>query len=1088
MRVDVIGPLSVRDGSGGSVSVGGSLPQRLIALLVAGGRSGVAVDRLVDALWSGDAPATALASLRNTVSRLRSRCGLSVEHVDGRYRLGAAIDTDLWELERLAASGDIDASMPPWRGAPFDGFEDLPSLLIERERVAETYAAHLELIATSALDDDVLRRSVAGLRTLLATDPLRESAVVACAVAMYRLGRQSDALRLVRDAVSTIREQTGLEPSGRLGDVEQAILQRRIDPMISIVDGVDARRVGERSEAPRERLDPILGELGRDVFIGRETEVASLLHAVKRGRDLPASLVLVRGEAGIGKTWLLAEFARRATSEGFAVAYGRSDPSGALPLQCWSELVRSLGGLVPSAELRAAVGDLAPSAERLCPGLVGGLDGPMPTSGDAVSERNRLNEACARIVRAVARSTMCVLVLDDLQWLTVEDVAILRHVIATARNAVVVGAIRIGEPSSQTMSAALRDELAAPRGVEIELDGLAEPDVAELVEQLGGSRFDAHDLRRITRRTAGSPLAIGQIMRTVPEGAGLPFVDELMTPSSGDALVVAGATAVLDRLPSSARDVLAVVAVVGIDATLQDVSTLTRHGVDEVIDRLESAFRSNLLLSRGDTVSFSHAVYRDALYDEMPSPRRERLHALLAETSTSIAPPQRCYHALAGSAHLAASAIAASVRAAVDWLTERGSFTSTFDLVDRVLRRSEIVAGDTDLRLDLMRVRARCALVSGETEAARAEYEEVARDALRAGLSRHAAQVAIEYDDFGRTMSALSPRFELLTEALGLDGLSEGLRVEVAAERINEGFFYGRTRGRDETVALRAESATVLADAERLAADRSDAERPLVAALNARHMALLADPPARTGDPRDDRVALSSSLLDAARRLGDPVYLGVAFQDRLHDLLQLGRIDEAEDLLAEYWQLVARCRLPRVRWMGHMMSSAVGRVTGDVEGADAELDEMVRIGLEHGYVDTEPCRLAHRIVEALDSGDTAHLLDEIEPVMTGFFLPEWRLIHAIARADSGDTESADAVAADFWNGYDDWPRNVFWQTSLAFAAHLLARVDGHDELRARVRSELSDFGDADIVIGAVVCVLGPAASSAARCTVRATGG
>jgi DNA-binding SARP family transcriptional activator len=239
MHYRVLGPLEVSDDEGRRVDVGGRQPRVLLAvLLVAGGRR-VTVDALADAIWGEEPPASAMGTLQSYVSRLRRRLGAEqLTWDDAGYQLDVAgQQVDARRFEALAEEGRalLAAGRPEearavlaeaealWRGPALADFADL--------EFAMGPAARLEQRRLSAIEDRLAadlalgrHASVVGeLAELVSANPLREGLQVQLALALYRSGRQAEALRSLADACRILREELGIEPSRELRNLESAI-------------------------------------------------------------------------------------------------------------------------------------------------------------------------------------------------------------------------------------------------------------------------------------------------------------------------------------------------------------------------------------------------------------------------------------------------------------------------------------------------------------------------------------------------------------------------------------------------------------------------------------------------------------------------------------------------------------------------------------------------------------------------------------------------------------------------------------------------------------------------------------------------
>lgn len=290
MEFRLLGPLEVLDGDGRPRSVRGSKPRALLALLLL--REGrVATDeRLIDELWGDDPPPTARAALQMHVSALRKALGPEVVvRRDGGYALplgGHALDVQRFETlvetarsaQPARAAAAAREALDLWRGEPE---ADAPRLSgLRRDALEARLRAELELGRAGEL--------VPELRELVASDPLHEPLRALLALALYRAGRQAEALDELARARETLVEELGLEPGPELQRLQRAILVQ--DPALA-----PAAATVPRLPAAATPL------VGRD---GELAEIAALL-------DGGARLLTLTGPGGIGKTSLALEALRR---------------------------------------------------------------------------------------------------------------------------------------------------------------------------------------------------------------------------------------------------------------------------------------------------------------------------------------------------------------------------------------------------------------------------------------------------------------------------------------------------------------------------------------------------------------------------------------------------------------------------------------------------------------------------------------------------------------------------------------------------------------------------------------------------------
>jgi DNA-binding SARP family transcriptional activator len=254
LQFRILGPLEVRRG-GKPIPIAGPRRRLLLALLLFRANETVPSDELVEDLWDGRAPRAAKASLHNQVARLRKLLGSdAVETHSSAYRLEVAPNQlDLSRFERLldesrSAAPEIRAeklreALVEWRGPPLSDVPSAGALQIEILRLEELRLVALEDRVESDLDLGEGAELVPELESLVEHHPLRERLWGHLMLALYRSGRQAEALDTYRRAHATLVEKLGIEPGPTLKELQRAILvqdRRVLDP------GGDSRELIER--------------------------------------------------------------------------------------------------------------------------------------------------------------------------------------------------------------------------------------------------------------------------------------------------------------------------------------------------------------------------------------------------------------------------------------------------------------------------------------------------------------------------------------------------------------------------------------------------------------------------------------------------------------------------------------------------------------------------------------------------------------------------------------------------------------------------------------------------------------------------
>ena len=376
--------------AGRPADVGGSKRQALLAMLALRQGRVVEVDALVDGLWGEELPAAPRNALHHHIARLRAALGEEsiVGSADGYALKGARVDAVRFEellAETRAALRDGDAAaaadavasaLALWRGPALQGLTGTAWFSAEARRLEALRVDALEEQFEAALALGEHRELVPALRAALADNPFRERLWGQLMLALYRSGRQADALETFQEARRVLADELGLEPGPELRRLQEAILAH--DPAIAAVPVVRRRR----GNLPAPSTS----------FVGREEELAQVAGLLHEHR-----LVTLTGPPGVGKSRLAVEAARSLEHEfpdgiwlvDLARAGGAADAvrllahavdvRGADPLARVTSRLRDAGALVVLDACEHVLDEAARIASTLlagCPARAGAGDEP----------------------------------------------------------------------------------------------------------------------------------------------------------------------------------------------------------------------------------------------------------------------------------------------------------------------------------------------------------------------------------------------------------------------------------------------------------------------------------------------------------------------------------------------------------------------------------------------------------------------------------------------------------------------------------------------------------------------------------------
>ena len=655
LRLTLLGGFEVRLLAGDALSLPTKKAQALLAYL--GLRPGQTHqrDKLAALLWGERSDAHARDGLRHALSALRKALpGVKPPSllVEGQTLAlnPVGMEVDVATFERCVREGAPEAlqqAAEVYRGDLLLGFtvnEPLFEewLVAERERLRELALEGLAKLLAHQQSAGPKQSAVQTALRLLTLDPLQEPVHRAVMRLYAHLGRRGAALRQYQLCVGVLQRELRVEPEAETRHLYEEILRRPIQ------GDVGRGTVRPGMEDDRLPAPSLTGALSTPL-IGREAEVSRLRRALADARAGSGRLVEIRGEAGIGKTRLIAEIANEASRLGVQLLMGRCYESDQiLPFGPWVDALRTSG----VTRERALMDQLAPPwhAElvSLLPEVhVSGLPAPR-------DNQLRLFEGVARLMERLSASRPVLLVLEDIHWADEMSLRLLAFVtrrIEQWRVLVLITAREEELADAPTVRNALTQLGRESHAISLGLPPLSRTDTVRLVRSLSGVASDAERLAHIEeqvwRVSEGSPFITVETTRALEDGSIVSDSATLPVAHRVRDLIAWR----LERLSERARDVAAVAAVIGREFDLRLLQRAAQIGEAVAAKAIEELVRRRALHGVGERFDFTHELVQAVVYDQLLPARRKILHRRVGEALEDLNRENLEPHALALGIH-----------------------------------------------------------------------------------------------------------------------------------------------------------------------------------------------------------------------------------------------------------------------------------------------------------------------------------------------------------------------------------------------------------------------------------------------------
>ena len=732
-------------------------------------------EHLAALLWPESNPDRSRASLRSTLNRLQSSLGqaggqahtslLSIDQNALTLRPNGSLDLDLRSVESAYAQARAERARraPPqgstslpvlqhavafYRGDFLAGFSlgDAPGFDDWTDLQREVWRRRLGLILDRLSEIQFGRGEFAGVAETaslwIALDPLNEAAYRRKMRAHFAAGERGQALEAYETCRAKLASELNVEP----------------DPDTQALAGhIRARHPIPQAAARPGRPDSPLAVLG-NLFAGRDAEQRALVERFQRAGEGYSQLVTLRGEAGVGRTRLAAEFLAWASAEGAEVLQGSAFESGSLtPFQPLVEAIRSVfergntpRGLLGETWL-APLATLLPELQNRIPDL------PSALRQDEAGRRTQLLEAVVRLTLALAERASLVLFVDDLQWADRATLDLLEYAAprwreSAARIMLLVSLRSEGlRPFAHSRGESLAEWLAQVEQMleplHLDLQPLGEHDTVGMVQSMLALP-NADFAQWVFEETRGQPFYLKQTLKDLierralhpkrrPDGKWALWVDaehDLGKAARVPSTVWAVIRSRLNRLSPNGFALLAAGAVLEQGITFERLCAISHVAEDEGLAALDELVSSRLLVegAQPDAPSayeFAHNMIREVVYTEAGDARRRLFHrrALGVLEAAQVPPAALAHHALAAGEEAAAfrRSLAAGHEALL--LSATSEAIAHLERARQIAQDSSLRGAETETQIrELYLQLSQAYEQSGQHDQARAVQEELA--------------------------------------------------------------------------------------------------------------------------------------------------------------------------------------------------------------------------------------------------------------------------------------------------------------------------------------------------------------------------
>jgi len=627
MQFRVLGEIAVVDDDGAVTPITANKPRALLAMLVLNANRSMSYPTLAAALWGDAQPEVPYAALQVVVSRLRSRLGQYGDRVQahaGGYRIAVdpmeadfLVAQELLQEGRAALSKDdapraatiFERALALWSADALEDLSDIPFAGDAARRLRELW---LDLI--EARNDAVLRAGrhlevLSNIDALVAAEPLREHLRAQQVAALYRAGRQAEALRACEALRNALRDELGVGPSPEMVELERRVLDQ--DPTLLPTEA------GFMTPLPAWTVEAL-------PFVGRGAEYRQVLEALGEAIEHELRYVLVEGPAGAGKSRFMLQVARRMAENAIVLPIHVHD--------VFSPAIYAFARVLSEATLRLSDDELAVVVSNM-PNVPGNVASVRRFSAEIAAGRppqqvvreEDLIQGAARWIAELSAKAPVVLVVDDLDTAGYALLHVIWQlaVVDTPKRVLVVGSARPDRmpmsPLAQTLRVLDRHELLS----RISMPELGTREIQELLDRMHVERFAdlAEPLHELTGGNAfllAETLSMGSPEEVIERWTVPPQLRDVMQQR-------------VSELGRATTELLMIACLFSRDFSVDVLADATGASAATVASLVDRAVAAHVLQpSTLRTYRFAHQLFRHALVALQPASARAAGHRQIA--------------------------------------------------------------------------------------------------------------------------------------------------------------------------------------------------------------------------------------------------------------------------------------------------------------------------------------------------------------------------------------------------------------------------------------------------------------------------